>query len=272
MNSPASPAELLAAYDTQLRGSAEAQSGARSDTDGPLVRIYYPAQGFVSYRSLDGYAGDELDALIARQVEHFARLNSSFEWKTRSHDLPADLPDRLLAAGFVAEPRETVLVGVAAALASEPVLPPGITLRAVTAEQDLHRIAALNSEVWGDEHGWLADDLRNRIATAPDLIDVLVAERGDDIVSAAWLVFKPDTEFAGMWGGATLAEWRGRGIYRALVARRAQLAAARGVHYLQVDASDDSRPILERLGFVRITTTTPYVWTPTESVGDARVG
>lgn len=39
-------------------------------------------------------------------------------------------------------------------------------------------------------------------------------------------------------------------------------AAARGVRFLQVDASDDSRPILERLGFVAITTTTPYVWTP----------
>jgi hypothetical protein len=48
----------------------------------------------------------------------------------------------------------------------------------------------------------------------------------------------------------------------ALVARRAQVAAARGVRFLQVDASDDSRPILERLGFVAITTTTPYVWTP----------
>jgi hypothetical protein len=29
-----------------------------------------------------------------------------------------------------------------------------------------------------------------------------------------------------------------------------------------VDASDDSRPILERLGFVAVTTTTPYVWSP----------
>jgi hypothetical protein len=34
------------------------------------------------------------------------------------------------------------------------------------------------------------------------------------------------------------------------------------VKYLQVDASAASRPILERLGFVPITTTTPYVRTP----------
>lgn len=72
----------------------------------------------------------------------------------------------------------------------------------------------------------------------------------------------PATEFATLWGGATAAEWRGRGIYRAVVAYRARLAKQRGRQYLQVDASDDSRPTLERLGFVAVTTTTPFVWTP----------
>jgi len=91
---------------------------------------------------------------------------------------------------------------------------------------------------------------------------VFAAEADGQVVSSAWLAFKPGTQFAGLWGGATLPAWRGRGIYRALVARRAELAAARDVRYLQVDASDDSRPILERLGFVAVTTTTPYVWTP----------
>ena len=77
--------------------------------------------------------------------------------------------------------------------------------------------------------------------------------------------FYPGTDFAGLWGGSTLTPWRGRGIYRALVAVRARLAVRRGVRYLQVDASDDSAPILRRLGFRAITTTTPYVWTPPEA-------
>ena len=34
------------------------------------------------------------------------------------------------------------------------------------------------------------------------------------------------------------------------------------MRYLQVDASSDSKPILLRLGFQAITTTTPWVWTP----------
>jgi len=72
--------------------------------------------------------------------------------------------------------------------------------------------------------------------------------------------FVRGTEFATLWGGATLPAWRGRGIYRATVAYRASLAARRGFRYVQVDASDASRPILERLGFVAVTTTTPFVW------------
>ncbi len=210
--------ELLAAYDAQLRGSSEV---AELDVDGPIYRRVFPFRGFVSYRNLDGYRGADLDALIARQIEHFSALNLAFEWKTRSHDEPADLTDRLLRAGFDPEEQETVVVGEAASMAVEPVLPDGVTLRAVTAYEDFARIGAMESAVWDEDWQWLADDLRDRQAEAPDDLVVLVAEAGDQLVSAAWLVFKPGTDFAGLWGGSTLAAWRGRGIYRALVARRA---------------------------------------------------
>jgi hypothetical protein len=86
-----------------------------------------------------------------------------------------------------------------------------------------------------------------------------MVEDGDLVVSAAWLTPFAGTRVAGLWGGSTLAAYRGRGIYRALVARRAQLAVADGFTLLQVDASDDSRPILERLGLSVVGGTTPYV-------------
>ena len=72
----------------------------------------------------------------------------------------------------------------------------------------------------------------------------------------------PPAQFASLWGGGTLPAWRGRGIYRALVAYRAGLAARRGYRYLTVDASADSEPILRRLGFRCLARTTPYHWTP----------
>ena len=72
----------------------------------------------------------------------------------------------------------------------------------------------------------------------------------------------PGPEFAGLWGGGTLVAWRGRGLFRAPVAHRAQLAAARGHRFLQVDATAAGAPILRRLGFVELAVTTPSTPAP----------
>ncbi len=252
--------DLLAAYDAQVRTALARRPprGVTCDWDGPLLRCTDVAyRGFVGYRSLAGE--QDVDALIARTVAFFGARGEAFEWKAHGHDQPADLPDRLRAHGFVPEDVETVMIGETTLLARDPLLPEGVVLREVTQLDDFRRIADLESAVWGADWSWLAADLAGR---DPSGVTVLVAEAGDAVVSAAWLVYNQGTEFAGLWGGSTLPGWRGRGIYRALVARRAQLAAQLGVKYVQVDASADSRPILERLGFVPITTTTPYVWTP----------
>ena len=70
----------------------------------------------------------------------------------------------------------------------------------------------------------------------------------------------PDTAFAGVWGGSTLEEWRGRGIYRALTAARARSALALGKTLMHSDSTEYSRPILERSGLLKVSTTTPYRW------------
>jgi GNAT superfamily N-acetyltransferase len=87
----------------------------------------------------------------------------------------------------------------------------------------------------------------------------VIATAADVPIAAARVEFRAGTDFAGLWGGGTLSAWRGRGVFRSLVAHRAALASARGFRYLQVDASPDSRPILKRLGFIELATTTPFV-------------
>jgi GNAT superfamily N-acetyltransferase len=256
---------LLDAYDTQLRGRSPdpLPDGERAERDGPLVRLLGAKRGgFVGYRDLAGIEGAELDALIARQVRVFAERGERFEWKLHAHDRPADLAERLRAAGFVPEPVETVVVAPVARVAAEPRVPEGVSLREVDDRADLDRIVALHQELWHEDAGWLADSLEAERAIDPDALTIVVAEAGDAVVCAAWVRFAHGTEFATLWGGGTLPAWRSRGIYRAIVAYRANLAAQRGLRYLQVDASDDSRPILERLGFVAVTTTTPFIWSP----------
>ena len=254
--------QLLAVYDDQLRGTSES-ADVPTSMDGPVIRVEYPNRGFVSYRSLEGLDGAEIDALIARQRDYFAAKGQSVEWKLRGHDLPADLPERLRAAGFEPEEQETVLVVESADIVERlrgRTSVDGITIGLVNDRADFERIAAMESTVWNDDWSWLADDLVRRHATG--LTDIYVAEADGEVVSAAWAVYKKGTEFTGLWGGSTLAEWRGKGIYKALVAVRAARAVELGYKYLHVDASDDSSPILQRLGFLAVTTTTPYVYTP----------
>jgi GNAT superfamily N-acetyltransferase len=254
------PAELLAVYDEQVRASMPHRlpPGWSAEQDGPLLRCLTPRAGFAMLTApADGLGAEELAALVDRTVAHFADHGRWFEWKTFDHDR-ADLPPLLLAAGAKPQAHEALVLGEAAPLADEPVLPADLVMREITERMDLERVAAMESEVWGEDWSWLADDLADRLAGA-DPVRVLVVEDGDRVVSAAWLAPLGETSVAGLWGGSTLAAFRGRGIYRALVARRARLALDLGFRYLQVDASDDSRPILQRLGLTVVGGTTPYV-------------
>ncbi|MFG2056606.1 GNAT family N-acetyltransferase [Micromonospora sp. NPDC048930] len=257
---------LRDAYDNQIRPEIPdpVPAGVTVERDGPLVRILgLDHGGFLTYRTLDGLAGAELDALIARQVEIFRARGEEVEWKLNGHDEPADLGDRLRAAGFVPEDLETVVVGPVAALAAAvPVLPEGVRLREVTSREDLERIRAMEEAVWHEDRSHLVTGLAKEIEADPQSITIVVAEAGDNVVSAGWVRYLRNTSFATLWGGSTLPEWRKKGIYRALVAYRARLAEQRGKTLVQVDCSPDSRPILERLGLVAVTTTTPYVYTP----------
>jgi GNAT superfamily N-acetyltransferase len=257
-------AALLAAYDEQLRARVPDRlpTGMSVERDGPIVRFHGRGRGFALYRDLAGLEGAALDDLIARQVRAFGERGERFEWKLHGHDRPADLPQRLRAAGFVPEDDETVVIAAAAEIAGRPRLPEGVSLRAVTSRDDLDRIAALEDAVWGERLGGLADMLAAELEADANGLAIVVAEAAGDVVCAGWVRFEHGTQFATLWGGATLPAWRGQGIYRATVTWRSTLAVERGFRYLEVDASDASRPILERLGFTTVTTTTPYVRSP----------
>jgi GNAT superfamily N-acetyltransferase len=162
------------------------------------------------------------------------------------------------------------MIAAATEIADRPRLPEGVSLRSAIARRDLDRIAALEETVWSEDHGWLAESLEAEREAEPDALEMVIAEAGGTVVCAGWARFERGTEFATLWGGATLPVWRGRGIYRATVVHRASLAAQRDVRFIEVDASGDSRPILERLGFTAVTTTTPYVWSPQLSCGSDR--
>ncbi|MHB8393906.1 MAG: GNAT family N-acetyltransferase [Candidatus Dormibacteria bacterium] len=261
----ATPAALLAAYDQQLRGAASlatVPSVQVAIEDTVLRAVGLHPQGMVIASGLETMDAVAFDRLIARQVEVFSELQQPFEWKTWSHDHPGEFMSRLESFGFVRGDTETVMIARVDDVDLDLAPPPGVRLRTVTSAAEFARLATLWAAVWDEDMGEMADACRAAVEAFPSAVTVLAAEVGTQWVSSARAEFVEGTGFCTLWGGSTLPEWRGRGIYRALVSRRARLAADRGYTFLEVDALPTSRPILERLGFVAVTTTTPFQWSP----------
>jgi ribosomal protein S18 acetylase RimI-like enzyme len=259
-------AAVLQAFNTQVRQSTRPDgTGAIFEQDGAVVRR-------VAARGQDGANGSGVfwsgldpgtaEAVIAAQVAFFGSLGERFEWKLYSYDQPADLAERLLAAGFVPEDAEALMVAEVSQVPHVAELPAGVHLEQVTDADGIGRLIEVHERVFGKDEPGLRASLLAQLRTAPQITGMVLAMAGDEAVCAARIEFVHGSDFAGLWGGGTLPQWRGRGIYRALVGYRAALAAERGYRYLQVDASPESRPILERIGFCCLAMTTPYIRSP----------
>jgi len=257
-------AELLEAYDAQLRTDSEAIGASARVRLGPLHLLEFPGErGFVTYRDLGEGSDEELHERLAdwvpRVLAHFRERGvRRLEWKTRGHDRAPGLHDLLVDHGFEPAEQESVMVGDARLLAVDVALPAGVTLRRVLADADVRTACRVLDEAFGDAvAGETAETLLRRLASG-DGTELWVAEADGAVVCTGRLEPVPGSDFAGLWGGATLTPWRGRGIYRALTAARARSALALGRTLLHSDSTAFSRPILERSGLVRVTTTTPY--------------
>ena len=252
---------MLKAYDEQLRTDAETPGAVAVTRHGPLRLITFDAgRGFISYQDLGGADEAGIEALVAAAVAHFEAdpAIEEVEWKTRGHDVAPGLHEALLRHGFEPEDPESIMIGEAHLLAVDVPLPDGVALRSITSAEDVRAAGVMQDGVFGSPtSGGMVGEVVRRIAAGES--EMWVAEADGEIVSAGRIDPVPNTEFAGIWGGATLEEWRGRGIYRALTAARARTAIARGKRYIHSDSTEFSRPILERSGLMKVGTTTPYV-------------
>jgi hypothetical protein len=256
-------ADLLRAYDEQLRTDAETPSAISVDRHGPLRLVTFGGgRGFVTYRDLDGADSQTIRRWIPEVLDHYGAdpQISQVEWKTRGHDHAPGLHDALLENGFIPDEPETIMIGAARELAATVPLPEGVTLRLVSGEADVRAMNRMQADVFGDPFSDATSDALLQRLSAGDGMELWIAEIEGHIVSAGRLEPVPGTDFAGIWGGATREQWRGRGIYRALTAARARSAIRMGKTLINSDSTEYSRPILERSGLIKVSTTTPYRW------------
>jgi hypothetical protein len=255
--------EWLLAYDQQLRTDAETPSAIAVTRLGPLRLVSFAGgRGFVTYRDLADTDAETMPHLVSQAVDHYREDPeiTRVEWKTRGHDRAPGLHEALLTNGFEPDEPESIMIGRAQMLDVEVSLLPGVTLRRVTEEDSVRAMLAMQSAVFGNsDSDDMAQATLHRLALE-DGMELWVAEVEGQIVSAGRLDPVAGTDFAGIWGGATLESWRGRGIYRALTAARARSALALGKTLIHSDSTEYSRPVLERSGLVKVSTTTPYQW------------
>jgi ribosomal protein S18 acetylase RimI-like enzyme len=255
--------EWLLAYDQQLRTDAETPSAIAVTRLGPLRLVTFAGgRGFVTYRDLADADAGTMPHVVSRVLDHYRQDPeiSRVEWKTRGHDRAPGLHEALVANGFEAEEQESIMIGRVRMLDVEVSLPAGVTLRRITQDEDVRAMTAMQSAVFGDaDSDDVAQALLHRLELE-DGMELWVAEVDGQIVSAGRLEPVAETDFAGIWGGATHEAWRGRGIYRALTAARARSARALGKTLIHSDSTEYSRRVLERSGLVKVRTTTPYYW------------
>lgn len=253
-------AQLIALYDQDQRRDVEYPDMRREVM--PLVVRHVDLtdhrQGFIVHSRLSAANADEA---IREQVKYFESIGQDFEWKFYDYDQPADLLDRLRSHGLEVEESEAIMVldlDAAPDVLWQPIVH---EIEHITSPEDLPDVLAVEEEVWDDDFTWLGDYLGRALTNFPEQMSVYLARVDGKPVSSAWIYFPKHSRFASLWGGSTLRDYRGRGLYTALLAVRAQEARNRQVGFLTVDASDMSRPILEKFGFEVIAHSRPCKWT-----------
>jgi GNAT superfamily N-acetyltransferase len=204
-------------------------------------------QGSMNGVSLSILDASEADAVIDATIEEYRRLGVRFRWSVTPHCTPLDLSERLARRGLT----RTWVVGMARLTSAAPViLDPAIQVEQV----DAARVEEFSDVV---AHGWQCDRepfaRLNRLSVAhPEYGQHLfmASYAGKPAAAAACASF---SRSAYLLGGVVLPEFRGKGLYRALVTARLRHATQRGLSLATSHALEDtSAPVLSRMGFVAV--------------------
>jgi hypothetical protein len=250
---------MIALYDQDQRKDVEYPDMRREVTPNVVRHIDTSGvgEGAVIYSQLEDANADDI---IREQILYFENIGQDFEWKIYDYDQPPDLKERLVSHGFIVEEAEAIMVldlEDAPKVLWQPVLP---SIQRITNPEKISDVLTIEQQVWNEDFSSLGHYLAEALRNHPEQMSVYVAYVEGQPVSAAWIYFPKHSQFASLWGGSTVSGFRQQGLYTALLAVRAQEAKARRVRFLTVDASDMSRPILEKFGFELIAYSYPCTW------------
>jgi ribosomal protein S18 acetylase RimI-like enzyme len=211
---------------------------------------------------------DDLDERIARALAPFASRKLPMFWMTGPSTQPADLGQRLLAAGLS---DAGALVGMAADLMSVHEVgsaPPDLSIERVRDLRALERwVGAFRAGF-----GYPADVGRSFLAVfaglglgaRSPLTHYLGLLEGEPVATASAFL---GAGVVGIYSVATLPAWRRRGIGAAMTLAPLRAAQSRGYQIGVLHAEPAGLSVYRRVGFREYCTLHPYLWSPGERDG-----
>jgi GNAT superfamily N-acetyltransferase len=197
----------------------------------------------------------DADEVVDEVRAVFAARRLPLMWILDPDTEPADFDRRLEARGALPDahaPETAVMVLPIDARIDAPSIP-GLELHDALAGAERFRQAdAVNAEAFSDfdrDRGPLERRRANQLAAGNRRL-LLATVDGAPAGSAGLILHPP--EGAIINGGAVRPSFRGRGIYRTLVAERLRIARDAGVGGLSVWGGPMSAPILAKLGFEKV--------------------
>lgn len=248
--------QILELYDQQMRREITYPTTRREET--PYVVRHISLEGIQNFVLYSSLSESNADDIIRGEIAYFEKLGRDVEWKVYNHDTPANLKARLAKYGFEVGEAEALMAldieNAPAFLLQSPKVP----VRRITDPAQVDEILSVQRKVWaGEDYSDLGHQLKTDLQDRPEILSVYAVIMDGMPVSSAWIYYHPGTQFADLWGGATLPAYRGRGVYSSLLAARTQEARQRGFRFLTIDASPMSRPIVTKHGFMFLDHTYP---------------
>lgn len=248
---------LLVQYDKDLRLRIMYPE-ARKEITNDVVRIIRkaPAMNVVAFT----FANEsKLHDVIHREVDYFTPMQQPFTWKVYDHDLLPTLKDELSSHGFEHDndPADVMVLDVKNAPTSlfQPVQ---ADIRRIDSLDGLKDIIHVLDKVWGGHNTWVNERLGMHLSV-PGYLSVYAAYVDNQPASIAWTYF-PRGQFATLFAGSTIAEYRKQGLYTSLLSTRLKEIRARGYRYAVVETGAMSKPIVAKHGFQHLTTVYDYEW------------
>jgi hypothetical protein len=235
-------AQVLAAYDAEVRTRPPIPTGLTLEDEGPFVLITGVFNFVSAWRLTNANAGEAVAALTAR----FRAQGQPLIWRVYGHDEPSDLPAHLAAHGYVARPPGAFMVFDLRNASTAEL--EGIDVRRASTPADVSDfLFAADQAFETNEAAALQRTYSARLGDPH--FAMFTAYAGGAPIASARLEMAPP-QFGLLFGGGVLEAHRRRGVYRLLVQARAEEARRQGARHLATEARDTSRPALARMGFI----------------------